>query len=1208
MWCPGVLRLLESQCKMPAGSDSGFFESVNRIHGSSEFFKPVQLAKKLPSESFIISHFAGNVCYGVEIGSWLERESDSLPTRIEAALCASDVQFVATVMSKTCEAPTSRARQGSGPAVQSISRRFIKDLAVLMEELNAGETQFVRCIKPNERCVPGQFVPKLVLEQLRASGIFEAVELMKTGYPIRLPFTSLQGKFANALPPDLSELPPASFCEKAALACDVSADDFAIGTSQLFLRTGQGALLEQIASMDTRLGGPMLALRVRDYERRCNARRQLGGALLTLQVKWRFRRRRQAARQMQAIYRGLRSRRETDIAALRLATQSAGSVRVHAADTPPLMSSPRHSLGEGQPMEGPPPMQQQPWMPQGTLTHQGESTPPLQSVGNVRVRTSDTHTPMSSPRRSSSEGQSRGPATNQEETGAPTAEVDRLRLELSWAKADNTLLRQQMAAIRSDLDVAAGADQATVAATRQMSQIIEDLRSQLQAEQQRTAGLMEDVRHLRAHRQKDLAAQAGENPNATRFDLSPRLDLSSPRRDISPRLDLSPRSDVSPRLALSPRTPRTPRSGSGHGHGGDLDWPSDALPAWLAEAEMGMSDVPEYMMPSDSFLMDESSIGGTPNHFPVNIARDEVTGTLGVDIDVWQGRVTVAAIATGVPAVGKLQVGDQIVGVGGVLSNSMQSILKAIVESPEVVSLYVCRRTPVAVLRAEMQMRTSKGTWQYVMATLLSTRMLLYELPQETVDTGAALEEGSGAQAELNVRLIQRLEVVDEAPADPDDSSDATLPILAIVLDSGEMVMLRCTPLPEEGVAASGERLRSWHSQISRMRSGDKQDSMRGMVWQQGYVELSIGLDEWTTRYFVLDEERLCIFGSQPEFRANASPNHIVPRLAIGKVLRSTGLSYFEWGLQIHLIPTAQMVEDGMDSLIEARAPNNSEMLRWLAALNLRGTAWRGGANNATNETPANRTQATTTPPPSTWAKGLSSISELHSPPPPSKSVARSMSSLASASTPGRLSSTGGPRLSEASPRNYSPIQDVLAPRATVDILSGWFTLRREHALGSKRRLCKLIGILNSGGEKARGASYLGSQIHGSSAFKRVDLVILRNAGMSIERGRTINLAEVTSLTRDAKVPARVMLHASRRRKLTLRAESPADAERWLDALRAHTPAIKRGSRDTLAAQQVQVEYSIGSHVQGDSLRLSHDEGRDRSESHGHQIRTSAAL
>ena len=113
-----------------------------------------------------------------------------------------------------------------------------------MHELKAGETHFVRCVKPNDKNAPRQLIPKMVLEQLRASGVFDAVELMKKGYPTRIPYSGIHGKFAHSLPEDLAALSPSAFSELAALACDVGPKDYALGRNQLFLKADKGGLLE----------------------------------------------------------------------------------------------------------------------------------------------------------------------------------------------------------------------------------------------------------------------------------------------------------------------------------------------------------------------------------------------------------------------------------------------------------------------------------------------------------------------------------------------------------------------------------------------------------------------------------------------------------------------------------------------------------------------------------------------------------------------------------------------------------------------------------------------------------------------------------------------------------------------------------------------------------------------------------------------------
>jgi len=55
----------------------------------------------------------------------------------------------------------------------------------LMSDLNATEPHYIRCIKPNKNKSPTEFDGPMVLEQLTYSGVFEAIQIRKSGYPFR---------------------------------------------------------------------------------------------------------------------------------------------------------------------------------------------------------------------------------------------------------------------------------------------------------------------------------------------------------------------------------------------------------------------------------------------------------------------------------------------------------------------------------------------------------------------------------------------------------------------------------------------------------------------------------------------------------------------------------------------------------------------------------------------------------------------------------------------------------------------------------------------------------------------------------------------------------------------------------------------------------------------------------------------------------------
>ena len=141
-------------------------------------------------------------------------------------------------------------------ASNSISRRFrfINNLNGLTLDLGATEAHFIRCVKPNAVLQPRVFEQKLVLEQLRGSGVFDAVELMKAAYPSRIAYDDIYGKYAKLLPSELvGQLPPGPFCEVVALACDVGRDDYALGFARLFLRPGKGVFFSLYSDLTHKL-------------------------------------------------------------------------------------------------------------------------------------------------------------------------------------------------------------------------------------------------------------------------------------------------------------------------------------------------------------------------------------------------------------------------------------------------------------------------------------------------------------------------------------------------------------------------------------------------------------------------------------------------------------------------------------------------------------------------------------------------------------------------------------------------------------------------------------------------------------------------------------------------------------------------------------------------------------------------------------------
>lgn len=78
----------------------------------------------------------------------------------------------------------------------------------LMSTLGKTRSNFIRCIKPNTDKRPLYFQGAQTHEQLRCSGVFEAVTIRRQGYPSRLAHASFYRRYKTlaSLSPDQSPL------------------------------------------------------------------------------------------------------------------------------------------------------------------------------------------------------------------------------------------------------------------------------------------------------------------------------------------------------------------------------------------------------------------------------------------------------------------------------------------------------------------------------------------------------------------------------------------------------------------------------------------------------------------------------------------------------------------------------------------------------------------------------------------------------------------------------------------------------------------------------------------------------------------------------------------------------------------------------------------------------------------------------------------
>ena len=189
----GIFARLNEEVKLPKGSDGAFLRKVTtdqtaarkKLEESTEGAEdiPVRFVKdvKMAVIEFSINHFAGTVCYSAE--GFIEKNKDRLFDHLDTLLLGSPNPSFASMMG----AHTRENQSKGGPSTKKLTiiQGFTAQLGDLTRVLEESNPHFVRCIKPNETKSSEIFNEDLVLQQLRYSGVLEAIMIRKKGYPVR---------------------------------------------------------------------------------------------------------------------------------------------------------------------------------------------------------------------------------------------------------------------------------------------------------------------------------------------------------------------------------------------------------------------------------------------------------------------------------------------------------------------------------------------------------------------------------------------------------------------------------------------------------------------------------------------------------------------------------------------------------------------------------------------------------------------------------------------------------------------------------------------------------------------------------------------------------------------------------------------------------------------------------------------------------------
>ncbi|KAF1413876.1 Unconventional myosin-XIX, partial [Spheniscus magellanicus] len=186
-----IFSLLNEECRLNRSSNTDLFQTrIEKALSNNQCLSRNKFSKK---PNFIISHYAGKVCY--QLAAMVEKNKDPIPPELVHVLQNSKDPLLQKLFPVT-ERNQNNIKTQNRAAVVTVVSKFKGSLEHLMQILNSTTPHYIRCIKPNADCKAMTFKREEVLGQLQACGIVEAITISAAGFPIRIPFQSFTERYA----------------------------------------------------------------------------------------------------------------------------------------------------------------------------------------------------------------------------------------------------------------------------------------------------------------------------------------------------------------------------------------------------------------------------------------------------------------------------------------------------------------------------------------------------------------------------------------------------------------------------------------------------------------------------------------------------------------------------------------------------------------------------------------------------------------------------------------------------------------------------------------------------------------------------------------------------------------------------------------------------------------------------------------------------
>ncbi|MCP9262375.1 BMA-HUM-4 [Dirofilaria immitis] len=151
---------------------------------------------------FAIRHYAGQIWY--DCGQFIEKNRLQIKSETIKLLAGSQNMFIAQIFRCLATNNIKSTQQQILDGTIYVAQRYNQAAKALIDKMNKGAVQFVRCMRSNQEREALKFCPQTVARQLRSLSLLATTNNHRLGFPHRESFDRFAARYRCLLPLDIT--------------------------------------------------------------------------------------------------------------------------------------------------------------------------------------------------------------------------------------------------------------------------------------------------------------------------------------------------------------------------------------------------------------------------------------------------------------------------------------------------------------------------------------------------------------------------------------------------------------------------------------------------------------------------------------------------------------------------------------------------------------------------------------------------------------------------------------------------------------------------------------------------------------------------------------------------------------------------------------------------------------------------------------------